>query len=192
MATLAQALLPSAAHARSDGFRWVAWKGYVPSYAIEAGRENGKALYACRAEYRNGRHIGKVVNGKCNIAWGGQEIVLNDYEVFATRGAAPSPVRPTANSAELRNRAGYVAYMEISWMEGGRRRTVKRHSVALGRSDVYELPARVSAGSVYVEAFARGVTGWSSIGGLNGRPGNTHLCVEVSGTLFDPSISYCN
>ena len=50
--------------------------------AFEAGSEQGRPLFLCRAEYRGGTHPGKVVSGVCNFGWGGREISLSTFEVF--------------------------------------------------------------------------------------------------------------
>jgi len=44
-------------------------------------------LYVCRAFYQNGMHPGKLFNGRCNIGWGGSEIVMSDYQVLVARGS---------------------------------------------------------------------------------------------------------
>ncbi|MCZ8182111.1 MAG: DUF3421 domain-containing protein [Beijerinckiaceae bacterium] len=36
----------------------------------------------CRAPYRGGVHPGKVVAGRCNIGWGGREIVVDGFEAL--------------------------------------------------------------------------------------------------------------
>lgn len=57
------------------------WTGSKPGNAIAGGKEeNGTTLYVCRASYRGGLHAGKVVNGLCNIGYGGKEEALTDYE----------------------------------------------------------------------------------------------------------------
>ncbi len=39
----------------------------------------------CRAAYRGGVHPGKVVAGRCNIGWGGREIVIDAFEALYPR-----------------------------------------------------------------------------------------------------------
>lgn len=53
--------------------------------AFIAGQENNSPLYLCRGRYNNGTHPGKVVDGRCNIGFGGEEKMLNDFEVFYSR-----------------------------------------------------------------------------------------------------------
>lgn len=69
--------------------RNVAWvresNGNVPPGAFEGGRESQRTLYVCRGSYTNGVHPGKVVDHACNIAWGGREPHLQDYEVLVIR-----------------------------------------------------------------------------------------------------------
>lgn len=42
-------------------------------------------LYVCRASYNGGVHPGKLIAGKCNIGWGGDEISLSQYQVLVSR-----------------------------------------------------------------------------------------------------------
>ncbi len=56
------------------------------SDGIAAGKEGNtpnrrKILYLCRGTYKDGLHPGKLLAGKCNIGWGGVEVVLTDFEV---------------------------------------------------------------------------------------------------------------
>jgi hypothetical protein len=59
----------------------------APNGAIIAGRENGDNLYICRAQYNGGRHPGKVVDGRCNIGYGGEEVTLSSYKVLVNDGS---------------------------------------------------------------------------------------------------------
>jgi hypothetical protein len=69
--------------------RWVAVRnGQIPSNAFEGGRADGQPLYICRTQYQNGTHVGKVVNRRCNIGWGGREIVVNHFQVLVERRRA--------------------------------------------------------------------------------------------------------
>ena len=56
----------------------------LPSNAVVGGQENGHRLYVCRASYNGGIHPGKVVAGNCNIGFGGQEVVLQQFQVLVT------------------------------------------------------------------------------------------------------------
>lgn len=58
--------------------------GLLPSGTFIGGQEPGRQLPICRAAYNNGVHPGKVVAGKCNIGWGGKEIVLTSYQAMVT------------------------------------------------------------------------------------------------------------
>jgi len=49
---------------------------------VEGGQEGEKTYYICRAEYANGMHPGKIVGGRCNIGYGGNEIEIEQYEVL--------------------------------------------------------------------------------------------------------------
>ena len=53
--------------------------------ALIGGSEPGRSLPICRAGFNGGVHPGKVVDGKCNIGWGGQEHQVPSFEVFYTR-----------------------------------------------------------------------------------------------------------
>jgi len=69
-----------------NSLRWVAVQnGRIPSNAVEGGQDKGQAIYICRAQYQDGIHIGKVVNRRCNVGWGGREAVLNDFQVLVGR-----------------------------------------------------------------------------------------------------------
>ena len=75
--------------AMSDGnVKWVASTGGLPADAFIGGSENNgsRKLAVCRAAYQGGTHPGKVVAGKCNIGWGGKEIVLSPFEVMTNKG----------------------------------------------------------------------------------------------------------
>jgi len=70
----------------SSSYHWVAVReGRIPSHAMQGGQDKGVPIYICRASYENGTHVGKVVNRRCNIGWGGREVVLNDYAVLVER-----------------------------------------------------------------------------------------------------------
>lgn len=59
--------------------------------ALIGGQEASRALYVCRANFReylqsasinHGRHPGKIVDGRCNFGFGGEEKSSDDFEVF--------------------------------------------------------------------------------------------------------------
>jgi len=70
--------------ADSKSFRWVDSKSGapLPKGAFIGGKEPGRTLPVCRAAHNKGVHPGKVVAGKCNIGWGGKEIVNSRYQVL--------------------------------------------------------------------------------------------------------------
>lgn len=79
--------------------RWQAAPGgALPPGTFAGGQEPGRLLYVCRAAYRSGIHPGKVVAGRCNIGWGGKEIVLGGYEVMVA--GAPVPMRDVSAHVE--------------------------------------------------------------------------------------------
>lgn len=80
-------------------FRRIRWvdmmAGYpLPEGAVPGGGEpNNGPLFICRAFYRDGMHPGKIVAGKCNITFGGQEVPMYRYQAlvsFAPLNWAPS------------------------------------------------------------------------------------------------------
>lgn len=54
----------------------------IPWGAIRTGFQHDGPLYTCHAWYEGGIHPGKVVNGNCNIGWGGKEIPIPIYEIL--------------------------------------------------------------------------------------------------------------
>jgi hypothetical protein len=54
--------------------------------AFAAGSESGRTLYLCRGSFAGGVHPGKVVEGKCNIGYAGEEKILTQFEVFYELG----------------------------------------------------------------------------------------------------------
>jgi hypothetical protein len=66
---------------------WVAYNSPSASRAFLGGSEAGKGLAICRAAFQGGVHPGKVVNGKCNIGWGGREYTIAVYEVLVSNNA---------------------------------------------------------------------------------------------------------
>lgn len=74
-----------------DDYQWVpASGGAVPPGAQPHGAEqNGEALWLCRAHFAGGLHLGKVRRafGGANIAYGGAEHLVTDYEVLMDTGS---------------------------------------------------------------------------------------------------------
>lgn len=70
-----------------EGLDWRTPKpGRIPRNAVQGGFENGQPLYICHAQYRfHGVHPGKVVDGACNIGYGGREIRLEQYQVLVNQ-----------------------------------------------------------------------------------------------------------
>jgi hypothetical protein len=54
----------------------------VPANAVPGGQAGEVTLPVCRASYQGGVYPGKVVDGNCNIDWGGKEVVLTKFEVL--------------------------------------------------------------------------------------------------------------
>ena len=100
--TALAAIVPVAA---SAAVSWVPWHGAVPPGAVEGGFENGLPLFVCRAPYNGGVHPGKIVAGRCNISWGGREIVVAGFEVAVGAGhwglaADPAPANALVGGEE--------------------------------------------------------------------------------------------
>lgn len=67
------------------GVNWQpASAGHIPSPCVEGGRDQGHTQCVCRGYYRDGVHVGKTWNGRCNIGWGGREVVLDNFEVLVS------------------------------------------------------------------------------------------------------------
>jgi hypothetical protein len=66
------------------------WKkfpnGEVPRRAVVGGHEGGMTLYICQAFYHGGVHPGKLVAGRCNITYGGVEIMRDNYRLLVGEG----------------------------------------------------------------------------------------------------------
>lgn len=62
-------------------------RGYAIPYNVVVGgfdpaeRVN---LYVCRGNYGGGIHPGKLIDGMCNISWGGMEVRLDRYQVLVS------------------------------------------------------------------------------------------------------------
>jgi Protein of unknown function (DUF3421)/Ricin-type beta-trefoil lectin domain-like len=67
---------------------WIPYQGSIPANAVVGGKENGQQLVVCRTQYNGANHPGKVVAGMCNIGWGGQEIVSDNYEILINESGA--------------------------------------------------------------------------------------------------------
>ena len=70
----------------SAQLEWVEFNGELPSKAVIGGVETHRSLAVCRCEYKGAMHPGKVVDGKCNIGWGGKEIRSESFEVLVNKG----------------------------------------------------------------------------------------------------------
>ncbi len=71
----------------SAQLNWAAYNGSLPENAVIGGNEHGTDLPVCRALYKEAWHSGKVVGNNCNIGWGGDEIVISEFEVLVNQGA---------------------------------------------------------------------------------------------------------
>ncbi|MGA1133878.1 MAG: DM9 repeat-containing protein [Prochlorotrichaceae cyanobacterium] len=89
---------------QSNQYQWVRSLSGNDQPVLGGQEANGTSLALCRADYQGGLHPGKVVNGRCNIGYGGEEIQLDRYETLVTqRGNGNSfptgqPSNPTAGT----------------------------------------------------------------------------------------------
>lgn len=58
------------------------WRPRNTAGAFVGGQENGQPMLLCAARFQGGLHPGKVVAGRCNIGYGGNEQTIDDYDVF--------------------------------------------------------------------------------------------------------------
>jgi uncharacterized protein DUF3421 len=58
--------------------------GKIPQpNTVVGGFEKGHKLYVCVANYR-GQHPGKLIDGKCNIGYGGREMMIDDFQLLVS------------------------------------------------------------------------------------------------------------
>lgn len=60
---------------------WKRYTGALPANAVSVAPAGASTQYVCRCAQGGGVHAGKVVAGKCNIGYGGQELTLSEFEV---------------------------------------------------------------------------------------------------------------
>lgn len=70
---------------RGRGLHWRRNRGFIPPNAVPGGYEKGHPLYICRTHFRNGVYPGKIVDGRCNIGYGGREYVQPNFRILAWR-----------------------------------------------------------------------------------------------------------
>lgn len=80
--TLILAALASNSFGQNSPLVWTKPTGGKNYQLFGIKQPNGEIIGFCRASYQGGIYPGKLVNKKCNIGYGGKEIVLNDFEVF--------------------------------------------------------------------------------------------------------------
>jgi hypothetical protein len=81
-----QVLVRSAAQQNEQYFptdNWRAPNELPPAATFYAGYEGQTWMRVCRAQYNNNWHPGKEHNGRCNISWGGKEMVMQSYQVLS-------------------------------------------------------------------------------------------------------------
>lgn len=74
---------------KHHGMKWVRAKEGrpLPTNMVIGGQQSNPnfTLFVCRANYNGGLHPGKLIAGRCNIGWGGNEISLSHYEVLVAK-----------------------------------------------------------------------------------------------------------
>ncbi|MBE9029762.1 DUF3421 domain-containing protein [filamentous cyanobacterium LEGE 11480] len=79
---------------------WVnARNGEVPRRAVMGGRETGRRLYICRANYNGGVHPGKIVANNCNISYAGKEIEMPKYQALVNLKRLPLTWKNASNGS---------------------------------------------------------------------------------------------
>jgi|GEM_PF-2491046 len=69
-------------HPYRYGVHWARYRGYLPVHAIVGGDEPGRELVICQAHYHGGMHPGKVIGDRCNITYGGREILRDNFRIL--------------------------------------------------------------------------------------------------------------
>ncbi len=112
------------AEVETSGFEYLeasanySWSKTATTQLVSAGQNSGKEVYVCRAKISNGSvHPGKVWNGNCNIGYGGQELVIADFEYLTGSGQSnpgtnntvppavdPDPVQPVVWGTDVTDR----------------------------------------------------------------------------------------
>lgn len=66
---------------------WMNMQSYngVPAHAVVGGMQRFQPLFICRGNYNGGIHPGKLINGTCQISWGGHQIDLTQFQVLTSR-----------------------------------------------------------------------------------------------------------
>ena len=111
-------LLTTSALAHYPTFDWKPYYGRIPFTAVEGGFEQNRNLYICRAEFHGGLHPGKVVNGKCNIGWGGKEVTLDSFDVLVKSRYRHWPYTENYNDGQYHDR----------WHDGNRHNSDRYNS----------------------------------------------------------------
>lgn len=66
----------------------LSWQSPGTAGAVVAGREGSRNLVVCRGRHKSEWHPGKVVAGRCNIGYGGREILTTSYQVLVANGVS--------------------------------------------------------------------------------------------------------
>jgi hypothetical protein len=84
--------------------RGYAWVHRKPQQRIARGRYEGgvdadfnSSLGVCRAKYKDGLHPGKIFADRCNLSWGGKEVIVDEFDVLIARSDAFWHIAPKPN-----------------------------------------------------------------------------------------------
>lgn len=81
---------------------------------IVGAESNGQPLYLCSGAYQNGTHPGKIVNGKCNITYGGSEVSVASFNTYYFPSkTTPVPASPVATNAK--SEEGYIQKIQTQY-----------------------------------------------------------------------------
>jgi hypothetical protein len=81
--------------ARHRPYNWATWMigTPIPAHAIIGNDLGERPYYVCQAYYAGGIHPGKYLSDGCNIGYGGQEVVLQDFRILTGRDYSWVPAR---------------------------------------------------------------------------------------------------
>ncbi|MBS1806679.1 MAG: DUF3421 domain-containing protein [Acidobacteria bacterium] len=100
---------------------------------IVGAESNGQPLYLCSAAYQNGTHPGKIVNGKCNITWGGSEISQASFLTYyvSPKGTA-TPAPSSTAAANPTDMDGYLQKAHLQFRGNQFREVIATTSACIG------------------------------------------------------------
>jgi hypothetical protein len=90
---------------QSNRYRWAETVSITQDEQLVLGGQeaNGTSLYLCRTSYQGGIHPGKLINGRCNIGYGGREVQLDRYETLVTQRSGANPTSQSTSPSPPTN-----------------------------------------------------------------------------------------